>query len=513
MTAITESFGRSAMLAVANNYKSVAEALMELIDNPFDKRRGRRLTISITIDKKHDRVTITDEGGEGMNDQGLQDWILWGEGPQHAAGDIGQYHIGGKSAAIYLAEGLEIVCRKSGEEEIWRFHDPCWGSREEALDSSPITNLPQSALRWPHQAPPPGTGFTKVTLSGLRKNRYEVGILSGRLADTYRSLIERDECTIQVNGKAVATRAIPWSSSIDIVKIPRIEVFPGVRVVGQVGAIDRDRVPDARGSRITAGVRTEFNGRKITDGEEFEHKLSGKGNLQRVYGEIEIRGRGLKPNLVKTGWSQDSDAWTALEKFMHERMQPVVTHLGRISESRPASREERKRANSARRRVQEAFRKLQSLHLPHSQNGREPSGEGTGPGGRKRPEREGTTRTEASSTRKRRPITERTPPPDDPVGRLLRRVSEIPPVILDALGAQTSRTQWRDADDGIRSIVVNTDYPLYTSLGSNEDYVFESLVRHLVDEDSASVAEARDLFDQIIWLDKGPALPAGRATQ
>ena len=59
------------------------------------------------------------------------------------------------------------------------------------------------------------------------------------------------------------------------------------------------------------------------------------------------------------------------------------------------------------------------------------------------------------------------------------------------------------AAEGGRAIVINKDYPLYASMGSNEDYVFESIVLHLVyDDESQSVPEARDLFDQIVWLDK-----------
>ena len=51
MATISESIGREALLAFASQYSSMSEALMELIDNPFDYRRGRRLTVEVTIDK------------------------------------------------------------------------------------------------------------------------------------------------------------------------------------------------------------------------------------------------------------------------------------------------------------------------------------------------------------------------------------------------------------------------------------------------------------------------------
>ena len=62
----------------------------------------------------------------------------------------------------------------------------------------------------------------------------------------------------------------------------------------------------------------------------------------------------------------------------------------------------------------------------------------------------------------------------------------------------------RDQENGIRAIVINTDYPLFTSLGDNEDYVFESLVAHIVynEVETSSISEASRLFDQLVWLDK-----------
>ncbi len=501
MVSISESIGRSALLAAASNYQSVAEALMELIDNPFDKRRGRHLAISIWIEKKNDRITITDSGGEGMNEKGLQEWIRWGEGEQHAIGDIGQYHVGGKLAAVYLADALEIICRKSGESKIWRFFDPRWGSRTEVLDTSQLTEVRQRDLLWRDSVPSRDIGFTEITLTKLKPNRYDVGILRERLSDTYRSLIENNECTIRVDGKTIITRRIPWSSTITVIEIPKADVCQGVKISGRIGAIDRDQIPDGRGIRIPAGIRTEFNGRKISDGEEFGHKLSGKGNLQRVYGEIEIRGRALKPNQLKNGWPRDGEAWTALEAYIHECMQPIVSHLNKLSDTRPASREERKRASNARRRVQTALKRLERLR---NLSGRDLLGEHTASRGRKSPSSREELPPKSEPTNTRGPTKNPTPPPDDPVGRLVRRVGGMPDVIYDQLGKQTPRTQSREQENRVHAIVINTDYPLYASLGESEDYVFESLIAHIVynESESSSISEAQRLFDQLVWLDK-----------
>ena len=506
MVEITETIGRSAVLAAASNYQSVAEALMELVDNAFDKRYGRYLAIDIKVDKPHDYLESTDYGGEGMDAAGLQEWIRWGEGRKHSAGDIGQYRIGGKLAAVYLAESLQISCRKSGQSETWNFYDPHWGSRTSALDASQITLITPSGIGWPDGTLSDKDGFTRIILRGLKEHRYEVGILQQRLATTYKTLINRNACEIRIDGKSVQTWEIPWSSSVPVKEIPRTRVSSGVSIQGKIGAIDRDRLPQARGVRLPAGVRTEFNGRMITEGEEFGHTLSGKGNLQRTYGEIAISGDALKPNQLKNGWPHDSQSWQAIENFVHQEMQSVVAILNRISESQPISRDERKRANSAGRRVASALHRLRVLD---NQRGRGPFG-GAGPtpgeGGRRPPSQRGggagTGGGEPSGPRRRKPVQNPTAPPEDAVGRLLRNVSKMPRIDYDSLGYQTPRTQWREEDDGTRAIVINKDYPLCQSLGGNEDYVFESVVAHLVYGEASSIQEANKMFDQLVWLDK-----------
>ncbi len=68
--------------------------MMELIDNPIDYRRGRQLTIDVTVDKRAHRIEVLDYGGEGMDEAGLRDWIQWGTGHTHLDSDIGQWHDG-----------------------------------------------------------------------------------------------------------------------------------------------------------------------------------------------------------------------------------------------------------------------------------------------------------------------------------------------------------------------------------------------------------------------------------
>lgn len=237
MATINESIGREALLAFASQYSSMSEALMELIDNPFDYRRGRRLTVEVTIDKRNGLIRVLDHGGEGMNAEGLAEWIGWGTGHEHSTTDIGQYHVGGKLAAIYLAEGLEIICRRAGEHDIWRFADPRWGSRTDLFSGEPEALAPD---RLPGElsglAAQDSVGFTCVTLRGLKRHRYEQRILAARLANAYRSLIVEGHCSIVLDGDGVEPLDIPVSASFAPTEIPSTKLDSGVRVRAASGS-------------------------------------------------------------------------------------------------------------------------------------------------------------------------------------------------------------------------------------------------------------------------------------
>lgn len=496
MTMLKETIGREALLALASNYSSVSDALMELIDNPFDYRHGRHLTLEVTIDRKRDLLRVLDYGGEGMDADGLADWIGWGTGHEHRAQDIGQYHVGGKLAAIYLAESVEIVTRRSGQRQVWRFKDDHWGSRATLYEGEPESLVADRFTPISHV--PAGAGFTCVTLRGLKAHRYEVRLIEARLADAYRALIDDTACTISVNREPVRALQIPVSASFVPVDIPKTRLDGGVTIGGRVWVTDSDRLPEGRGVSLKAGIRTAFNGRTITEGEQFGHYLAGRGPLQRLFGEITIEH--LKPNTTKTDWDRSSVAWQAIEGFMHEQMTQLVTQLRKSGDARPTSREQKKRANEVRRRIADVFKKL-NASAPAAA-GLLP-GETEGPGGRKAPSEKGEGRKRREGTRS---VTEtrtrtRTEPPPDAVGRLVRKYgSNIPAIEFDQLG-RTGRTHWRGSDRG-RSIVLNTDYPMYERLGETEEYILESAVMHLLTEDTEAIpyATAVAKLDEIVWL-------------
>jgi len=464
MDEIREVIGRSALLAAASNYQSIVEALMELIDNPFDHRDGRRLTIDVWIDKQGDQVQVIDQGGEGMDNSRLQEWIYWGEGPAHQVADIGQYRIGGKLAAIYLAEELEIVCRRAGDRAIWKFYDPRWGSRTETLKTGIVQTRSETLRGWRGDDLDPETGFVRVTLRGLKRHRYDSERLRSRLADAYELLLRRGDCVIRVNGAPVTPASVPWASDVEIVQItPEMLDLNDrdLRVSGRIGALDRALLGKGRAAQVRPGVKTAFNGRKISDGETFGHNLEMRNTLRRLYGQIDIRGSWLLPNQLKNGWSRDSEAWELLQEFMHEQMRGVVQRLRELADDHTPTQKEQARAERALRRVERAARGLQ-----------------------RRLEAEGG----------------RTPERYSAAQRFLNATEVWPHARLDALGADARRCELRSGEDGSAVIAINTDYPLYRQLGQHQDYFLQVLLEHFVYAGKDGADPQRELIDELLAL-------------
>jgi hypothetical protein len=501
---LKESIGREALLALSSSYGSVADAVLEIADNPFDYRRGRRLQLDVVVDKTRNLIRVTDCGGEGMNAQSLSEWITWGTGHAHAPTDIGQWHVGGKLACIYLADSLEILCRRDGDEDIWRFRDPKWGSRSGLFEGEPDIVDGHLAKSVRTEFADAG-GFTQITLRDLKDHRYELQVIESRLANTYRALLDRGDCNITLNGAPVRAFEIPESPShIDrrVVIKPTKLGTTGVTVKGKLWIIDRDKFRPGRGVMVQAGVRTTFNGRLITSGEEFGHYLAGRGSLQRLMGEIEISH--FRPNATKNGWDKDAPEWEAIELCMHREMEPLVAFLNSLIEGRPISREMRKRAERVRRDIEETLRRIRLQLIDGGFDGGPRVDEQVAAGGRA-PEQDRTPKPTSERHHETGEVRHRTPPPEDPIGRLLRRVNAgVPPIDFDNLG-RTSRSQLRTQPEP--RIVINRDYPLFPTLGDTDEYLVETVLLHLLtqDEDDA-VMRPRELaarLDELMFVWQG----------
>ena len=342
MTSAREQISRKALLAFATNYNSAPEAIMELVDNPIDYRGNNHLYVDVKLDRPADSIHIRDYGGQGMNDQDLLNWLIWGSGEEHELEDIGQFHVGGKLASIYLANEIRITCRRAGEDTIWHFRDDQWGYREGIVDFD-IQPIQTGTSNWIASLPAE-QGFVTVVLSGIKHWEFDDTELRETLVDTYEVLMERGDITIRVDDRVLGPNSLPWLTPIEQRVIEQFEVADGVFIEGRIGALDRRDLGRGQAMRIKPGIRTDFNGRRVSHGEGFGIHLSGKGTMMRLFGELSISGSGIRPDQNKTGWDKHSLAWREISDHVQPIMREVLADLkeyGKSGEGGGTARENR----------------------------------------------------------------------------------------------------------------------------------------------------------------------------
>ena len=481
-----ESISRSAMLAVASNYTSVAKALMELIDNPIDYRGNRHLGIDVIVDKDDDRVIVRDVGGEGMNRDSLSDWLRWGEGHDHDAADIGQYHLGGKLACIFLARSLQINCRRAEEPEVWHFEDPEWGTRKDIVTPR-ITRRHVSDVSSAGQLriPDDGMGFTQFTLSGLKKRRYNISVLKVNIAETYQTLLRKGVLTINVRSEneseSISAPDIPWLSGTEPHEIPSTEVAEDVIISGRIGGIDRNRLRAKTKTHSYMGIRTDFNGRTITYGESFGHHLAGRGPSQRLYGEISITGSGLVPTQNKEGWDTDSPGWRGI----HTLMEPLIRET--IKELEGTSSDKQSQTSRGARSSQPKPAQPNTPSKPTKPKERRGATGRTGSLPSKSSSSklirwftgdelitQAQARVEASLTSLHKEDTVRTPESQSLIDQLAG--TRLPPITLKRLGSQQPRYQWVANESGKQELQLNSEHPLLRDAEHQDAILLETIV-------------------------------------
>ena len=473
VTAWKEEGSRGLAHVAMEDFPTVADAIYEIADNPLDYRRGRALVIDITVDKDHDRIVVEDRGGEGMDADGIADWLRWGTGHPHDAGDIGKYHKGGKAACGYLAQSVEILTRRAGQAEVWRLEDKHWKTRPDWADfgePKPYTGPIPAHLR----ALPQSVGFTRLVLTNLEDRRYNVADLRWMIGNTYRRLIEEGDVVFSLNGEDVIALALPMSSAFKR-RTDVVTTASGSRIKVWVGRLDRDKVKSGT-HRIQGGVRLLFQRRLISEGEYFGHHAEGKGLLASLIGEAELNH--VDPLSNKTGFKRGTAAWAEADEALKKFLAPIIAEFRRAAEEHPVSREERKRAALVRRQLAQALTQLAS--------GTDRNATGTSQGGRRPPKpKTAAPPTAAGPAIAHRSPTRRTEAPDDAVGVLqrlrkrLRPGEQVPPIQLADLDASV-RSETIRADGVIGKILVNRTFPVYQVLDGREAYIAETALMELL---------------------------------
>jgi hypothetical protein len=297
------------------NYRSSADALMELVDNALDSRRpGEPIKVDLAL--HGDAVTVTSEGGEGMGPKDLERrYLRWGKSTKRGRELLGQYGQGGKAAIGHLGRRFSVESSRPGDPLGWRFTDPNYRDRRRLK----TYELQEVSKRVPQEV-----GYVRIRIDEVDK-RIDLKRLRQRLADTYRRLLERGDLQVIVNGTPLKPRALGEMARKDF----RVRAAATI-ISGWVGPVDSAK----RTADFVPGLRCYRLGRLVKDGEFFGHPTPAQEpGMSQLIGEVEIPRVPLTIN--KSDFDRDSGPWVDIERRLHRLLKPLVRELSKQTESPP----------------------------------------------------------------------------------------------------------------------------------------------------------------------------------
>ena len=236
-----------------SNYREASLALMDLVDNAVDNRiPGPPLSVFVRVTK--DFITVTNEGGEGLDLEGFQNFLRWGISTKGSR-QIGQYGVGGKAAMGFLGNSLDIRASAKDSDIEYHFYDPNWG---EKMDQSRKVHTAEERPAEQKE------GYFQARVTDLKNRRIDTRTVSARLGDTYRPLLDRGEVKIFVNGKEVIPLEIRYLESDPDFRPERKRLGTGFgdAIDAKVGILEGDQ-------KVKPGIRCYYRGRLIEEGQFF----------------------------------------------------------------------------------------------------------------------------------------------------------------------------------------------------------------------------------------------------
>jgi hypothetical protein len=289
------------------NYRTSADAVMELVDNAIDSRlESGPLEVLIQVHPSY--FVIETRGGEGMGPMELErNYLRWGGSPKRGRKLLGQYGQGGKAAIGHLGQSFTVEASRPGDETAWRFADPDYRERSK-LKTYELKVVPKRVAVT--------QGYVRIRIDGIDK-RLDRRRLGARLGDTYRPLVLRAALKMSINGARVEPPPIKFQEE------HRFAVrAAGTTIRGWYGLAE----PEGRGVDYVPGLRCYKLGRLIADGEFFGHpnavQVSG---MARLVGEVDLAPVPLTMN--KSDFDRDGAAWTSVEQRMHALLEPIAKQL------------------------------------------------------------------------------------------------------------------------------------------------------------------------------------------
>jgi len=475
---IRERITRKILRAWMANYRSVAEALLELVDNAFDEFDGFHggAYLDVTIKMAKDSIVVENVGGKGMGPKELNDWLNWGECLKTDA--IGEYGLGGKAAMGYLGNAWAVHTKRWDQPWVWEIREDNWddvSSGEKSYEAIPI----KRGIQWE------GLGYCKFEIKNLKKRRQDINRIKTILSNIYRKYLEEGKTSITIKGEPIAPLVLPTYEGFKIQQFKE-KMLQGWWINGWIGRLKRD-VRVRGGPRIIGGMRLLRKGRLICDGEYFGHPdFRHKASLGTLIGEVELTKVPVLPN--KTGFDTDSPKWGAVQEVMYKVLKPHIDDLLKQKEE-AVSREEKKRVSQVREMMIEALKLLDKYGDLSAKFG--------GDRGRKRPEaaeEQGTTKTQEKEEATRKKQEPRTPPPEDAVGKL-KRLSKMPDWELKDLEPDI-RSDWGNKE-GQRCLLINRKYCLYEEREGDPLYIAETAALQLARPEGDDKSSLEDYLNEV----------------
>lgn len=473
---IKESINPRAIDALMSTYKDAQLAVMDLVDNAVDNRiEGKPQGIRVRITR--DELSITNQGGYGLDFEGLKNYFVWGHSDK-AEGKIGKFGVGGKAAMGFLGRGMEINCSADGSNSEYRVFDTTWETREGELKQYQAEEKPASTTE----------GFFRVKITDL-KREVNASIIAAKLGDVYRPLLLDGSIKITVNGKDVEPTEIKYLEVEGISpQTLRVETRFGDWINLRVGIL-------TEGQKVKPGIRCYYNGRLIEDEQFFGHptpaQMSGS---SRLFGEADLDFVPVTTN--KSNFVRGSVQWEMAFKRMNTILTPIIDKLAnlRITDKTIIERYEQDLAKEAKRILEHVLAETNiygKAELQGSSSGRLPSTQ------------RGDTIDNPETSRTHRPTEGETAPKLPAKGKTVRRGTWDDAEVV-SMGITRKRGEIVE-EKGKTIIKINSDYPLYQiakKIGDdalkvylNETQAIE-FVRSLSKD--KTVAEYSELVDQVL---------------
>jgi hypothetical protein len=443
------------------NYRSSADALMELIDNALDSRLpGQPMKVEVAI--HGEAITVMSEGGEGMGPKDLERrYLRWGKSTKRGKELLGQYGQGGKAAIGHLGHSFSVESSRPGDPVGWRFTDPNYRDR---------SRLKTYELHEVTKRVPEDLGYVRIRIEEVDK-RVDLKRVGLRLADTFRLLLERGDLQLFLNGSALKPRSLGEIARKDF----RVRAAAAI-IVGWVGTVE----PAKRTADFVPGLRCYRLGRLVKEGEFFGHPTPAQEpGMAQLIGEVEIPRVPLTIN--KSDFDRDSAAWVDIEGRLHRLLKPIARQLSRQTESPPPPSAV-KVAQQVRRLLSQALRWADRPELFM----------GTAP---VRPRVSPNNGDRASQQR----LAEEQPPVPQPASNAPSKRRGFGDIVIRPLGpAIRSQTV---IEDGARVVVINSQHPLFRERKGDIWYQLETAASEICKSiEGVTLAEYERRVNEIVLL-------------